>query len=316
MASANDEQRDSPRGIAGRPVVFGEVVFDEFDDDVHQPGGAPLNVAWHLHGFGLEPLLLSRVGRDELGGLLLERLTAAGLDTRGIQVDPSRATGRVAVANVDDKSNDKSDDQPRFTIPGNQAYDYIDKAEFPNLAQERLAFLYHGSLATRKAQSAAALRFLRDSGLSTFVDVNLRAPWWTRAAVEQLLRGARWVKLNGTELAELVNGPIRTQLQRAEAVRSQFDLELVVVTYGDQGSLAVTEELSITARPERVPTFVDSVGAGDAFSAVLMLGIARGWPLQLALHRATSFAAAICGIRGALPEDDAIYQRFSRQWRD
>jgi fructokinase len=307
MAAPNDEQRDFARGIPGRPVVFGEIVFDEFDDDVHQPGGAPLNVAWHLHGFGLHPLLISRVGRDDLGGLLLERLTAAGLDTGGIQIDPLRATGRVVVAT--------SEHEPRFTIPGNQAYDFIDKAEFPNLAQEKLAFLYHGSLATRKPPSAAALRFLRDSGLSTFVDVNLRSPWWDRAAVEGLLRGARWLKLNGTELAELVNGPSRTQLQRAETVRSQFGLELVVVTYGDQGSLAVTAELSITGQPERVPAFVDSVGAGDAFSAVLMLGLARGWPLQLALHRATSFAAAICGIRGALPEDATIYQRFLKQWR-
>lgn len=307
MAAANDQQRDLPRGISGRPVVFGEIVFDEFDDDVHQPGGAPLNVAWHLHGFGLDPLLLSRVGRDELGGLLLERLTAAGLDTRGIQVDPLRATGRVMVAT--------SADEPHFTIPGNQAYDYIDKTEFPNLAQQKLAFLYHGSLAARKATSATALRFLRDTGLSTFVDVNLRSPWWDRAAVERLLRGARWLKLNGTELAELVNGPIRTQLQRAEALRSQLGLDLVVVTYGDQGSLAVTADLSITAQAERVPSFVDSVGAGDAFSAVLMVGIARGWPLQLGLHRATSFAAAICGVRGALPEGATLYQRFLRQWR-
>lgn len=307
MAASNDEQRDLSRGISGRPVVFGEIVFDEFDDDLHQPGGAPLNVAWHLHGFGLDPLLLSRVGRDDLGGLLLERLTAAGLDTRGIQVDALRATGRVVVAT--------SEDEPRFTIPGNQAYDYIDKAEFPNLSQQKLAFLYHGSLAARKATSAAALRFLKDTGMSTFVDVNLRSPWWDRAAVESLLRGARWLKLNGTELAELVNGPVRTQLQRGEALRSQFGLDLVVVTYGDQGSLAVTADLSITAQPERVPSFVDSVGAGDAFSAVLMVGIARGWPLQLGLHRATSFAAAICGIRGALPEDANIYQRFLRQWR-
>ncbi|HZF27914.1 MAG TPA: PfkB family carbohydrate kinase [Gammaproteobacteria bacterium] len=307
MAASNDEQRDLSRGISGRPVVFGEIVFDEFDDDLHQPGGAPLNVAWHLHGFGLDPLLLSRVGRDDLGGLLLERLTGAGLDTRGIQVDPLRATGRVVVAT--------SEDEPRFTIPGNQAYDYIDKAEFPNLSQQKLAFLYHGSLAARKATSAAALRFLKDTGLSTFVDVNLRSPWWDRAAVESLVRGARWLKLNGTELAELVNGPIRTQLQRAETLRSQFGLDLVVVTYGDQGALAVTADLSITAQPERVPSFVDSVGAGDAFSAVLMVGIARGWPLQLGLHRATSFAAAVCGIRGALPEDEAIYQRFLRQWR-
>ena len=114
MAAANEERHDGSRAIPGRPVVFGEIVFDEFEDDVHQPGGAPLNVAWHLHGFGLHPLLISRVGRDELGGLLLERLTAAGLDTRGIQVDPVRPTGRVVVAT--------SDHEPSFTIPGDQAY--------------------------------------------------------------------------------------------------------------------------------------------------------------------------------------------------
>ncbi|HET8696027.1 MAG TPA: PfkB family carbohydrate kinase, partial [Gammaproteobacteria bacterium] len=289
------------------PVVFGEIVFDEFDDDVHHPGGAPLNVAWHLHGFGLHPLLLSRVGNDELGGLLLERLTAARVDTRGIQIDPGHSTGRVEVGT--------SDGEPHFTIPPDQAYDFIDKAEFPNLAQEQLAFLYHGSLAARSPISAAALRFLRDTGLSTFVDVNLRSPWWSGSSVETLLRGARWLKLNGAELAELVDGQTRTPLQRAEALRSRLGLEVVVVTFGDQGSLGVSAELSITAQPERVPSFVDSVGAGDAFSAVLMVGLARGWPLQLSLHRATSFAAAICGIRGAMPEDPAIYQRFLRQWQ-
>src|SRR4051794_30150559 len=152
MAPADDEQRNSSRGIAGRPVVFGEIVFDEFDDDVHQAGGAPLNVAWHLQGFGLDPLLLSRIGRDELGGVLLERLTAAGFDTSGIQIDSTRATGRVLVAS--------NEDEPRFTIPDNQAYDYVDKAEFPDLSQQSLAFLYHGSLATRQSQSSAALRFL------------------------------------------------------------------------------------------------------------------------------------------------------------
>jgi fructokinase len=133
--------------------------------------------------------------------------------------------------------------------------------------------------------------------------------------VEALLRGARWLKLNGAELAELVDGPLRTHLQRAESLRSRLGLDMVVVTYGEQGALGVSAELSITAQPERVPSFVDSVGAGDAFSAVLMVGIARGWPLQLSLQRATAFAAAICGIRGALPDDPAIYQRFLRQWR-
>ena len=71
-------------GIVGRPLVFGEIVFDEFDDGEHRAGGAPLNGAWHLRGFGLDPVLISRVGADALGGLVLERLRVAGLDMRHV----------------------------------------------------------------------------------------------------------------------------------------------------------------------------------------------------------------------------------------
>jgi fructokinase len=166
----------------------------------------------------------------------------------------------------------------------------------------------------RHATSAATLRGLRSLRLPTFVDVNLRAPWWERGAVEDLLAGARWLKLNAAELTDL-DGAAGTLLQRADRLRKHFGLDTVVVTSGGQGSLAVTPELSYQERPDRIANFVDSVGAGDAFCAVLLLGVARGWALPLALRRATMFAAAICGVRGALPPDDSLYQRFSRQWR-
>ncbi len=235
-------------------------------------------------------------------------MRAAGIDTSGVQIDATRPTGKVTVDATDS-------DEPRFAIPANQAYDYIDSAALPDLGAERFAFLYHGTLAAREAASADAVRALRATGVPTFVDVNLRAPWWEGGAVEQLLTGARWLKLNANELLELASGPARTLLQRATALRKRFELETVVVTLGGQGSLAVTGALSMTERPERVMNFVDSVGAGDAFSAVLLLGLERGWPLQLNLQRAAAFAAAICGVRGALPPDDSLYQRFSLLWR-
>jgi fructokinase len=223
-----------------------------------------------------------------------------------VQVDARRATGRVGVATADG--------EPRFTIEDDQAYDNIEPAALPDLAAERFAFLYHGTLAARHATSAATLRALRALRLPTFVDVNLRAPWWERSAVEDLLAGARWLKLNAAELAEL-DGTAGTLLQRADRLRKRFGLETVVVTSGAQGSLTVTADLSYQERPDRIPNFVDSVGAGDAFSAVLLLGLAHSWTPPFALRCATAFAAAICGVRGALPPDDSIYQRFSRQWR-
>src|ERR1043165_1777468 len=121
------EHYDFPRPAAiGRPLVFGEVLFDEFPDGSTRLGGAPLNVAWHLRGFGLDPLIVTRIGEDALGGLALERMRAAMIDTRGVQVDETRPTGRASVLQADGEG-------PEFEIPGEQAYDFIDRDLLPHL---------------------------------------------------------------------------------------------------------------------------------------------------------------------------------------
>ena len=82
---------------AGRPAVFGEVLFDRFEDGSSVLGGAPFNVVWHLQGFGLEPLLISRVGNDRLGEQVIAAMESWGMDTRGIQFDKDHPTGTVNV---------------------------------------------------------------------------------------------------------------------------------------------------------------------------------------------------------------------------
>lgn len=305
MAADKGSRRDGD--VVGRPLVFGEIVFDEIDDDGRRPGGAPLNIAWHLRGFGLDPLLISRVGADALGSLVLDRVRAAGLDMRGVQIDTAHPTARVTVVT--------SDEEPHFSIPADQAYDHIDAQALPDLKADRWALLYHGSLSVRQPESAAALRSLRALGVPAFIDVNLRAPWWDHDEIETLLRGARWVKVNATELVELVHGPARTLLQRAETLRMRFDLDCVFVTRGEQGSFAVTRDGSVTEPPGHVAKVVDCKGAGDAYTAVLLVGILRRWPLALILRRASAFAAAICGVEPALPPEEDIYQRFLRSWQ-
>jgi fructokinase len=289
-----------------RPLIFGEVLFDRFPDGRTVLGGAPLNVAWHLRRFGEQPLLVSRVGADELGDALLERLQAGGLDTDGIQVDAERPTGAVDVSIVDD--------EPQFLIPPTQAFDFIDPADVP--AIEAVGVVYHGTLAARAPISAAALRSIRSSGLPTFIDVNLRAPWWDRGAVEGWLIGADWLKLNAFELLELGGGTAgRSLLERAQSLRRRFRLGAVVVTCGRQGSFVVTAEATAAERADRKPDdFIDAVGAGDAFSAVALLGLAHGWPLRLTLQRASAFAAAICAVRGAVPANDEPYERLRGDW--
>jgi fructokinase len=305
----NELEETSARSAIGRPLIFGELLYDEFEDGSARPGGAPLNVAWHLRGFGLNPLLITRVGEDTLGGIALSRMQRARLDVRGVQVDAERSTGRATVELGDDRT-------PRFLLPDDQAYDYIDAEAMPSLQREHLELLYHGTLAARNERSAAALRKLRELGLPTFIDVNLRAPWWDTERVTALIGGARWLKVNAGELAALENQRHgRTLLERAQRLRERFGLEAVIVTCGAEGAVAATEHDSLMAPAERVVEVTDSVGGGDAFSAVVIIGILRAWTLGATLRRAVEFASAVCAKPGGLDEDRGLYEHFLTRWR-
>jgi fructokinase len=195
------------------PCLFGEVLFDVFPDGREILGGAPFNVAWHLRGFGLEPLLISRVGEDAPGRRIRAAMAAWGMRLDGLQTDPERPTGRVAVS--------LKAGEPIFDIVANSAWDFIAADELPDLNP---SLIYHGSLALRHPVSATALdRLLAGTGASgfryrhgdrslgqgggatprplRFIDVNLRPPWWQPGVVRCLLDDADWAKLNQDELA-------------------------------------------------------------------------------------------------------------------
>src|SRR5690606_17158447 len=160
-----------------RPVVFGEVLFDCFEDGSRVLGGAPFNVAWHLAGFGLDPLLVSRVGDDAQGREVRRAMDRHGMDASALQVDAIRATGEVRVI--------LEAGQPRFDIVDDRAFDHI---EPPNVATLEPALVYHGTLALRHASNRAALdAVVGASAAPMFVDVNLRDPWWTPAILVSVL---------------------------------------------------------------------------------------------------------------------------------
>jgi len=312
--TGDDISPGSGPGLSGRrPVIVGEVLFDIFPDGTKVLGGAPLNVAWHLHALGLEPLLLSRIGDDELGGAVLDSLDSWGMDCSGLQIDPDAPTGRVAVE-LDGGS-------PTFDIVADQAYDRLDGDAASNaLVGCRPALLYHGSLIARDNPADRALRSLRGkTGAPIFVDVNLRDPWWSVKTVRSLIRGARWVKLNDSELEQLTGRePVAeaagSELAAAELAR-RHGIDELVVTRGDQGAFVWIGDRSVAGRPPGEIEVIDTVGAGDAFSAVWITGLLRGWDTTTTLTRALDFAALICGVRGATTEDRRIYDHCRNVWR-
>lgn len=275
-----------------RPLVFGELLFDVFPGGRALLGGAPFNVARHLRGLGLDPIMVTRVGDDERGREALAAMQAWGMDTAGVGVDFDRPTGEVIVT--------LASGQPSYAIVPDRACDRIRAEGFEGAA----SVFYHGTLSLRSAESRATWRALvARVDAPRFVDVNLREPWWRVIDVDAALRGARWIKVNEDEATELWKGDAAGALDR-------YGAEAIVVTRGERGASIVTHDTRFQAPAAVVERFVDAVGAGDAFAAVVIAGLlaGRGWPEIL--HDAAKFAARVCGVAGALGLSEEDYGRF------
>jgi fructokinase len=224
-----------------------------------------------------------------------------GMSTATVQIDPQHQTGQVQVQVIDD--------EPRYEITPDCAYDFIETGTFPALAEQGI--LYHGTLGLRNDVSRDAfIELANNPGLSTFLDVNLRAPWWQKDDVYHWLQQARWVKLNQDELRLLGFTENDTQ-QAMSALLSRFQLEQVILTQGGEGASVLTSQDDFhNVVPAKLTHFVDTVGAGDAFSAIYIHGLLAGWSIPDSLKVAQQFASGIIGLRGATPGDPGFYQAF------
>lgn len=293
-------------------LVFGEVLFDVFPDGNRVLGGAPFNVACHLKGFGLDPSFISRIGSDRAGREVLRNMKSRSLSVSGLQTDGHRDTGEVRVK-IDN-------DEPSYEIRQEVAYDYIQMPDSGLINPERGKLLYHGSLAARNKVSSSTLRKLaRDKKARVFCDINLRDPWWTEELVRDILGWCEYLKVNEEELGRVCSlEDIDTSAeleQKAGILRKKRDLKCLVVTLGSKGAMLFPEDQEYLFAPSpEVQAFQDSVGAGDAFCSVFLLGIARNWPWKLILGRAVFFAARICENQGAIPDDKKFYDRIMERW--
>jgi len=292
--------------LQGRPLVVGEVLFDVMPDGNRVLGGAPFNVAWHLQAFGLRPLLITRVGADDAGDEVLAAMDSWGMDRTGVQRDDAHPTGRVQV--------DLDDGQPTFHILPDQAYDFLDRGlAMEAIGNQDVSLIYHGSLISRGELSADVVdECVQRLDVPVFIDVNLRDPWWTRERVTSSVERARWAKLNEDELDVLAGA---FDVAAVTAFREELGLAALIVTRGSRGA-AVADDGGVTeAPPPEEVEVVDTVGAGDAFSSVFLIGLVRGWPTRTSLERALEFAAAVCTQPGATSADRGLYSGFrERGW--
>lgn len=309
-------------------IIFGEALVDEFPTG-QVVGGAPFNVARHLAAFMAPPLTITRIGDDRNGLAVRAEFERFVMADTGLQLDPIEETGRVVVERTGQGAGHR-DAGRRFTILPRQAYDFIDpKAAVASLAGTQPGAIYFGTLAQREERSRQALdAVLAATSATRFLDLNLRPGQSGEAIATRSLLAADIVKVNEEELQSLFQwyfqiGPNDGQLSTDEvhaacrALMDRFSLEGLIVTLGHRGSVYFGADGSLLAnRDNPAPPFViDTVGAGDAFSAIFLLGRVRGWPLELTLARANEFAGAICAVTGAVPRDMNFYDKWVGRWR-
>lgn len=318
----------TPDAAAPCVAVLGEALVDLFPTQA-VIGGAPFNVARNLAAFGAAPLMVTRIGADALGDQIAADFARFGLATAGLQRDGSRPTGTVLVH--------MQGRQHRFEIVADTAWDAIDgQAAVAAVRRARPAIVYFGTLAQRSAVSRSAIRAALDAeGPSPdappalrFLDLNLRDGPDNRTLSSESLLLADVVKVNDEELDQLIDWfvrpgePVRAwgeplQRQAIDALMARFRLRRLVVTRGPSGWACRDLDAGDGGWLEGLaPPVVlrDTVGAGDAFASVLLLGELRGWPLATTLARAAGFAASVCGIEGAVDADSPIYLQALAGW--
>jgi fructokinase len=303
-------------------IVFGEALVDDFATE-QIAGGAPFNVARHLAAFMAPQLMITRVGRDHNGETIAAEFERFAMSQAGLQRDPIEETGRVIV--------ERRAKGHRFVIVPNQAYDYIAREEALAAIKtvDAAGAFYFGTLAQRGERSRGTLKALLSSTRATrFLDVNLREGQVDERTLSDSLHAADIAKVNEDELQALFGwyfqlGPNDAPMAAGEtrsacgALLQMFGLQALIVTLGHRGSVYFgADGITLDTRDTPAPPFViDTVGAGDAFSAIFLLGRARGWPLDLTLARANEFAGAVCAIPGAVPRDLAFYDKWMTRWR-
>ena len=279
-------------------VGIGEVLWDMFSDG-SRLGGAPLNFAAHCHQFGCEAYPVSSIGRDRVGERTRNRLAEMRMSDVFIQESSELPTGRVLVT-VDGAG------KPTYQIIENVAWDdLLFTPELERLAGSLDAVCF-GTLAQRSPKTRKAigqfLAAMTSKSLKVY-DVNLREPFFSQEIVSLSLEQATILKLSDEELPVLASyfqltGNVREQLSH---LRDQFELTHVAYTRGGEGSLIVSlEEVDECAGFPVKP--VDTVGAGDSFTAAFTYGLMEQWPLAQVNSFANRVASFVCSQKGATPQ--------------
>lgn len=276
-------------------VCFGEILWDILPE-VKRPGGAPMNVAYHLQKLGLDSKMISRIGGDELGVALLNFVKSIGLGMETIQTDSQHATSAV-VASINEAQ------EVSYDIVYPVAWDFISwKPEFEQLLKNCRAFVF-GTLASRHDVSARTLLKMLEYPSYKVFDVNLRAPHYTLEGIDRLLHCTDLLKLNAAELEMICKWYDAESEEEAVQIAFLFDhftVKEILITKGAKGATYYDRTGNYDS-DSFVVKVNDTIGSGDSFLAAFLALRLSGEHPQKALDYAVGMGAFITSQSGACP---------------
>lgn len=283
-------------------LCFGEILWDLFEDGAHI-GGAAYNVAAHTAKLGSASYFYSRLGEDALGEKARGEIQRHGVKTEFLQTDPLHPTGTAGV--VLDR-----DAVPTFTIANHTAYDFIraEKADIERINRMGFDLFYFGTIAQKGEVSRASLsRILNGCRFKEiFFDINIRKPFYSADRIRHSLSYATVLKLNAGELrllSELFFNRAGEEETVASVFRNYPAIHTVLVTKGPEGATVYSGGKAVSVK-HCVSEAVDTVGAGDAFSAGFIVSYLAGADVISAAERGNRLADYVASQKGAIPDYD------------
>ncbi len=275
-------------------VCYGEVLWDMLPTG-KLAGGAPMNVAYHLNGLGLKTHIISRVGNDTLGIELLGFLNTKEVPTSFIQIDNGFQTGVVDVI-LDEKGS------PSYSIVHPVAWDNIEINEELKTVVAAADALVYGSLACRDNLSQHTVYELLKIAQCRVFDVNLRAPFYSKASIEPLMEQADIVKMNEEELSIISKwyDDETDFTQQIKNMQNRFGIKTLIVSHGSQGAYCFENDVLYFQKSFKI-TVKDTIGSGDAFLAGFLTEKMAGKNPQDCLLTACKAGAYVATQSGATP---------------
>ena len=277
-------------------IGIGEILWDMLPQG-QQLGGAPANFAYHVSKLGMQGVVVSAIGNDALGDEIMSFLEDKNLDLHLMRVENPTGVVNIVLNNVG---------IPMYNIVENVAWDSIPfTSELEVLAQNTKAVCF-GSLAQRNEVSRNTIRRFIESlpqqCLKVF-DVNLRQQYYSREIIEWSMTHCDVLKLNDEEIVELKRIWAMEEITDASfcaVLQRRYDIKIVILTCGAEGSYVYSKDGAVSSQETPTVDVVDTVGAGDSFTAAVVLSLIKGESIAVVHSKATAVAAATCTHSGAM----------------